>query len=164
MLNFLPQVAETNLPQPADVTRVGILYDLNGPHGSIKLNYSGDRRMKKIFNFVILGVLLVTLSACKAGTTGSTVKLDKADSELQFTTPGPNPEMNKPVDKGVVAGLGTGLWHGLISVVTLIISFFNPDIQMYEVHNTGPLYNLGFLLGAILLFVILGYTGGSRRR
>ena len=54
--------------------------------------------------------------------------------------------------------------HGLISVVTLIISFFKPEIQMYEVHNTGPLYNLGFLIGAILLFAILGFSGGRRRR
>jgi hypothetical protein len=116
--------------------------------------------MKKILVFVLFAVLLVTLVACAPG---SSVKLDKPNTEIQFTMPGPNPEVDKPVEKGSVAGLGTGLWHGLISVVTLIISFFNPTVQMYEVHNTGPLYNLGFLLGAVLLFAILGYTGGRRR-
>jgi hypothetical protein len=42
--------------------------------------------------------------------------------------------------------------------------FFQIDVQMYEVHNNGPMYSLGFLIGAILLFAILGFTGGSSRR
>jgi len=117
--------------------------------------------MKKIFVFVLFTVLLVTLAACAPG---SKVNLDKPDTEIQFTAPGPNPERHKPAENGSVAGLGTGLWHGLISVVTLIMSFFDPAVQMYEVHNSGPLYNLGFLIGAILLFAILGFSGGRRRR
>ena len=117
--------------------------------------------MKKIFIFVLFVVSLVTLAACAPGTN---VNLDKPDTEIQFTTPGPNPEQDKPAENGSVAGLGTGLWHGLISIVTLIMSFFNPEIQMYEVHNSGPLYNLGFLIGAILLFALLGFSGGKRRR
>ena len=124
--------------------------------------------MKKLPIFVLIAVLLVTLVGCTVGKDGKPSKdvnlNDKSNSEIQFTTPGVNPELDKPVEKGKVAGLGTGLWHGLISVVTLIISFFNPDIQMYEVHNNGPMYNLGFLLGTILLFGILGFAGGSKRR
>jgi len=116
--------------------------------------------MKKILAFILFAVLLVTLAACAPG---STVTLDKPNSEIQLTMPGANPQLNKPTEDGQVAGLGTGLWHGLISVVTLILSFFNPDIQMYEVHNTGALYNLGFLIGAVLLFAILGFSGGRRR-
>ena len=117
--------------------------------------------MKKILGFVLFGIWLVTLAGCAPG---SKVDLGKPDTEIQFTLPAPNPEQDKPAENGNVAGLGTGLWHGLISVVTLIISFFKPEIQMYEVHNTGPLYNLGFLIGAILLFAILGFSGGRRRR
>lgn len=113
--------------------------------------------MKKILIFV----LLVVLTACAPGTN---VNLDAPDSEIQFTTPGPNSQQDTPAANGRVAGLGTGLWHGLISVVTLIMSFFNPEVQMYEVHNSGSLYNLGFLIGAIVLFAILGFSGGSRRR
>jgi len=116
--------------------------------------------MKKTLVFVLFVVLLVSLSACAAG---SKVNLGKPDTEIQFTAPGPNPEVDKPVEKGQVAGLATGLWHGLISPGTLIISFFNPEIQMYEVHNDGPLYNLGFLLGVALVFLILGFSGGRRR-
>jgi hypothetical protein len=126
------------------------------------LNGSGVEGMKKIFIFVLFVVLIATLVGCAPGT--SVDLNDEPNSEIQFTTPGPNPEVNTPTETGQVAGFGTGLWHGLISVVTLIMSFFNPEVQMYEVHNNGPLYNLGFLLGAILLFALLGFSGGSRRR
>ena len=118
--------------------------------------------MKKILVFVLFAVLLVTLVGCAPGTN---VDLnDKPNSEIQFTTPGTNPELDTPAENGKVAGLGTGLWHGLISIVTLIMSFFNPEIQMYEVHNNGPLYNLGFLLGVVLLLAIVVFSGSRRRK
>lgn len=117
--------------------------------------------MKKILAFVLLAVFVVTAVGCAPGTS---IDLDAPDTEIQLTTPGPNPEVDEPAENGRVAGLGTGLWHGLISVVTLVISFFNPDIQMYEVHNSGQLYNLGFLIGSILLFGVIGFSGGRGRR
>ena len=116
--------------------------------------------MKKISVFVLFAVLLVALSACAPG---SNINLDKTDSEIQFTTPGPNPEVDTPAENGKVAGLVTGLWHGLISPVTLIVSFFNEAVQMYEVHNNGRMYNLGFLLGVAIVFTLLGFSGGRRR-
>jgi hypothetical protein len=116
--------------------------------------------LKKILVFALFVIFLVTLAACAPG---AKINIDKTKSEIQFTMPGPNPELGKPAENGKVAGLGTGLWHGLISPVTLIMSFSNPDKQMYEVHNDGSMYNLGFLLGAILLVVILGFFGGRRR-
>jgi hypothetical protein len=116
--------------------------------------------MKKILALVLLVVLLVTLAACAPG---SKVKLDKSNTEIQFTTPGPNPERDKPAESGLIAGLAMGFWHGLISPVTLIMSFLNPAIQMYEVHNNGAMYSLGFLLGVAIIFLILGFSGGRRR-
>jgi len=116
--------------------------------------------MKKTLVFVLFVVLLVTLTACGPG---SKVELSKPNTEIQFNPPGPNPEVDKPAENEHVAGLGTGLWHGLISPGTLIISFFKPEIQMYEVHNTGPLYNLGFLFGVAIVFLVLGFSGGRRR-
>ena len=111
--------------------------------------------MKKLLILTI--IMLITLTACA----NSEVDLSEPDSRIQLTTPGPNPEQNTPAANVNVAGLGTGIWHGIIALVTLIMSFFNPEVQMYEVHNSGPLYNLGFLLGAVLLFAILGFS--SRR-
>ena len=74
--------------------------------------------------------------------------------QLNIFAPGPNPELNKPGAGGHVAGILLGLWHGIISPVTLLISFLNSNVQMYEVHNDGGPYNLGFLLGLIVLFII----------
>jgi len=83
---------------------------------------------------------------------------------IQVNAPGPNPQVNTADSHGRVAGILLGLWHGIISPVTLVLSFVNQGVQMYEVHNDGSQYNLGFLLGVALVFVILGATVGSRRR
>jgi hypothetical protein len=150
-----------------DATVPALLYDLNGKLCLIKLNSSRGREMKKILVFVLFAVLLVTLAACAPGTPPPKVEISKPNTVIQFTPPGPNPELDKAPKDGVVAGLFTGLWHGIISPVTLIVSFFNPEIQMYDVFNTGPLYNLGFFIGIAIVFLILGFSGGrgrSRRR
>ena len=120
--------------------------------------------MKKILVLVLFAVLLVTLAACAAGQPPAKVELSKPNTVIQFTPPGPNPELDKAPKAGVVAGLFTGLWHGIISPVTLIVSFFNPEIQMYDVFNTGPLYNLGFFIGIAIIFLILGLSGGRSRK
>ena len=45
------------------------------------------------------------------------------------------------------AGFWKGLWHGLISPVTIVASFFMDNVSMYEVNNTGIWYDLGFIFG-----------------
>jgi hypothetical protein len=116
--------------------------------------------MKKIWISLLITASLAALTACGPG---ANVNLDdETNSNIQFTLPGQNPVLDRPGENGRVAGFGTGLWHGLISVVTLVLSFFDPDVQMYEVHNNGPLYNLGFLGGAILVVAVLGFAGGRR--
>jgi hypothetical protein len=50
------------------------------------------------------------------------------------------------------AGFWAGLWHGAISVVTFIISLFSTTVRMYETNNRGSLYDLGFLLGALIVW------------
>ena len=105
-------------------------------------------------------ILLVLVSGCAPG---SSVEVNAPATSIQLTTPGPNPELDKPAENGQVAGVAQGLWHGLIAPVTLIGSFFNPAMEMYEVHNNGKEYNLGFLFGVALVFLILGLIGGRRR-
>ena len=56
------------------------------------------------------------------------------------------------------AGFWAGLWHGLILVITFIISLFTENVTMYEVNNSGGWYNFGFLLGAV---IALGGGGSS---
>jgi hypothetical protein len=114
--------------------------------------------MKK--SLVLILILVFTLAACGPG---RSLDVTTPDSRIQLTTPGPNPEINTPAPNGQVAGILLGLWHGIIAPIMLIGSFFNPDMQIYEVHNDGIEYNLGYLFGVALVFLILGLIGGRRR-
>jgi len=75
--------------------------------------------------------------------------------------PGPNSMAKVPDEEGKVATFWWGLWHGIIAPITFIISLFNQNVQIYEVHNNGAWYNLGYLLG---LMIILGGSGGGAGR
>ncbi len=84
-------------------------------------------------------------------------EIDLPGARINIFAPGPNPMMDTPGTRGAVAGILLGLWHGIISPVTLILSFLNPAVQMYEVHNDGAPYNLGFFLGMVILIGGLGF-------
>ena len=116
--------------------------------------------MKKILVSVLFALLLVMVAGCAPGTD---IEVNVPDTTVKLTTPGPNPQLNEPDADGRLAGAGQGLWHGLIAPVTLVSSFFNENVEMYEVHNNGKEYNLGFLIGVALVFLILGLVGGRRR-
>ncbi len=134
---------------------------------------------KKFFNFVFLAVMLVMTAGCtsgavvqvntplpdtKAGTPAANGKINVPGVSIQVYAPGPNPQVNTPDAHGRPAGILLGIWHGIISPVTLVVSFINSNVQMYEVHNDGSPYNLGFLLGVAIVFILLGVFAGSRRR
>ena len=110
---------------------------------------------KRRIAFVSL-ILLVLIAGCAPG---SSVEVTTPETNIQLTTPGLNPLVNEAAANGVVAGVIQGLWHGIIAPVTLVMSLFNENVQMYEVHNNGREYNLGFLLGVALVFLILGLSG-----
>ena len=65
---------------------------------------------------------------------------------------GPNPDVCTAASDGNIAGFWLGLWHGLIFLVTFIISLFKHDVSFYEVHNNGSWYNSGFVIGIGILF------------
>ena len=71
---------------------------------------------------------------------------------LAACTAGPNTLMNTANSVEKVAGFWQGLWHGLIAIVTFIISLFKDNVSVYEVHNNGAWYNFGFLFGAMIIF------------
>ena len=97
-----------------------------------------DHRWKIMILCVIAAV---TLAACAAG---------------------PNPLSGTPDAEGEVAGFWLGLWNGIIAPVTFIISLFNKAVRIYEVHNNGTWYDLGFILGAMIIFG--GGAGGASSR
>jgi hypothetical protein len=61
------------------------------------------------------------------------------------------------------AGFWAGLWHGAICVVTFIISLFSSSVKMYETVNRGALYDLGFLLGALIVWGGIFHRQQKRR-
>jgi len=77
--------------------------------------------------------------------------------------PGPNSAEKTPNAEGKVAGFWKGLWQGLISPITFIISLFTKNVRLYEVHNNGNWYNFGFVLGAGL-FLSGGILGRRKRK
>ena len=133
---------------------------------------------KGILTLALLGVLLVMVAGCAPGavaqvntpvpnapgTPAPSGQINVPGVTIQVSAPGPNPMVNTADANGRVAGILLGLWHGIISPVTLVLSFVNQGVQMYEVHNDGGQYNLGYLLGVAIVFVILGVAARSRRR
>src|SRR4030042_3809218 len=77
--------------------------------------------------------------------------------------PGPNAAEKTPDSEGKVAGFWFGLWHGLVSPVTFVVSLFSKTVRLYEVHNNGGWYNFGFVLGAGV-FLGGGIFGHQKKR
>jgi hypothetical protein len=82
---------------------------------------------------------------------------------LAGCAPGPNSVEKTPNDEGRTAGFLLGLWHGLISPITFVVSVFTKNVRFYEVHNNGAWYNFGFVLGAGL-FLSGGILGRKKKR
>jgi hypothetical protein len=64
-----------------------------------------------------------------------------------------NERWDQEINPGHRAGFWAGLWHGLIIIVTFIVSLFTNEVGIYEISNTGWPYNLGFLLGLCFSFL-----------
>jgi hypothetical protein len=115
---------------------------------------------KTLISMMILLVLATLLAACAPG---SDLEVTTPESTIELRSPGPNPQLNEPDEGGRVSSFVQGLWHGIIAPVMVVGSFFNPAMQMYEVHNNGRDYNLGFLIGIAFVFLLLGLIGGRWR-
>ncbi len=85
--------------------------------------------LRKIVVLLLLASMLLMLSGCFAGT---------------------KMEDDKP------AGFFLGVWHGWIAPFALILEFFSSTIRIYEPHNRGILYDLGFYMA-----IISGFGGLS---
>ncbi len=77
---------------------------------------------------------------------------------------GPNPVPGLHVVYRGEAGFWLGLWHGFIMPIAFVVSLFNSGVGIYETHNVGNLYNLGFVLGAMIFFGGAGGSGASGGR
>jgi hypothetical protein len=93
--------------------------------------------MRRTHTYLALGAVLalLTLSACAAG---------------------PNVMVDTGEDP---AGFWLGLWQGLISPITFLISLFTEEVNIYEVQNNGNWYDFGFMLGVVI--ALGGGAGGG---
>lgn len=94
-------------------------------------------RINQLFFFAAIVMMFLLLSGCAPGN-------EKFDAEP--------------------AGFLYGLWHGYISLITFIISLFNDNVTIYEINNSGKMYNFGFVLGALLFYGSGSRTTCRRRR
>lgn len=83
--------------------------------------------------------LLLVLSACAADANAAATTSHSAD------------------------GFFSGLWHGLILPISFVVSLFSKTVGIYQIHNDGHLYDLGFVLGAGGLS-LPGFWARKRRR
>ena len=98
--------------------------------------------MKNLFLVLMISMMVLAITACAAG---------------------PNELENSLDEEGNVAGFWRGLWHGIISPITFLISLFSEKVHIYEIHNNGNWYNFGFILGVAIIFGG-GGNGAARRR
>jgi hypothetical protein len=63
-----------------------------------------------------------------------------------------------------VAGFWLGLWHGFIAPFVFVVSLFNGNLSIYEVHNNGLWYNFGYLFGVACFFVGGGKQTARRNK
>ena len=108
--------------------------------------------MKDLQLFMVLILLPILVAGCAPG---AGVQVNTPPMSVQLTAPGSNPSLNQPDITGRIARAGTGLWHGIIAPATLLVSFFSPNVRMYEVHNSGSDYDIGFLVGVALVFAFI---------
>lgn len=67
-------------------------------------------------------------------------------------------------ETGRPANFWAGLWHGLIIVITFIVSLFTKEVGIYEPNNVGWGYNLGFLLGCMIALGSGARSAGHRKK
>ncbi len=61
------------------------------------------------------------------------------------------------------AGFWTGIWHGWVAPVSLVVGIFNKNVRIYEQANTGWWYDLGFYMAVISGFGGLAFSRKSAK-
>ena len=62
------------------------------------------------------------------------------------------------------AGFFSGVWHGWIAPVSLIVGLFRPEVRIYEPYNTGWMYDFGFYIAVIAGFGGIALSRNRRKK
>jgi hypothetical protein len=82
---------------------------------------------------------------------------------LAGCAPGANQSKERPNSQGAVAGFWLGIWQGFTAPLVFLASLFRGNLNIYEVHNNGSWYNLGYLLGLACFFGGSGNKAACRK-
>jgi len=93
---------------------------------------------KSMIVSIFVGVIAVTSSGCFPG--GSTYSVQEP------------------------AGFFSGVWHGWIAPVSLIVGLFKDGIRIYEPFNTGWWYDFGFYIAVIAGFGGIAVSRGRKKK
>ena len=85
----------------------------------------------KVRNLLLFAVAVLLLTSC-----ATSIDTERC---VQIAHTGESP-----------AGFWWGLWNGITIAFSFIGSLFDDSIAVYNVNNTGKLYDLGFCLPAVL--------------
>jgi hypothetical protein len=61
------------------------------------------------------------------------------------------------------AGFFSGLWHGWMAPLSLILGLFSPNVRLYEVNNVGWWYDFGYYMAIISGFGGISLTRKKRK-
>jgi len=78
--------------------------------------------------------------------------------------PGPNQFKGTVNEHNVLAGFWLGIWHGFIAPFVFVVSLFKSNLSIYEAHNNGAWYNLGYLFGLACFFGGSGNKAARRKQ
>ena len=62
------------------------------------------------------------------------------------------------------AGFFSGVWHGWIAPVSLIVAIFKDGVRIYEPNNTGWWYDFGFYIAVIAGFGGVALSRNRKKR
>jgi hypothetical protein len=93
---------------------------------------------KKILLYVLFLFSFILLSGCFPGT-----ERFKSDSR---------------------AGFFTGIWHGWIAPISLIVGLFKDGVRIYEVNNTGWWYDFGYYIAIISGFGSIAFKRKKKEK
>lgn len=62
------------------------------------------------------------------------------------------------------AGFFSGIWHGWIAPISLIVSLFSDSVRIYEPFNTGWWYDFGFYIAVIAGFGSIALSRNRKKK
>ncbi|MCY6369375.1 hypothetical protein [Clostridium ganghwense] len=63
-----------------------------------------------------------------------------------------------------IGGFFSGIWHGWIAPIKLIMGIFDENVRIYQVANSGWLYDFGFYMAVISGFGGLSLSRRKRKK